>query len=95
MMKVSRKKHASHFKAMVALAAIREEGTLAELSLKYGVHVNQISKWKRAALEGMKARFEEGETSLQKTEEHLIGTLYKQIGQLSVELDFLRCKSGF
>lgn len=94
MTKISRKKHGAQLKAMVALAALREEGTLAELSLKYGVHVNQISKWKRAALEGIKARFEEGPSS-QKNEDLLVGTLYKQIGQLTVELDFLKSKSGF
>lgn len=94
MARTNRKQRGAQFKATVALAALREEGTLAELSLKYGVHVNQISKWRRDALNGIKARFEEGPAS-QKSEELLVGTLYKQIGQLTVELDFLKSKSGF
>ena len=92
--KISRKKHGAPFKAVVSLAAIREEGTLAELSSKYGVHVNQISKWKREALEGIRSRFEGGNPS-SKSDELLSGNLYKQIGQLTVELDFLKRKSSF
>ena len=52
-----RKNHSPEFKARVALEALREEMTLAELSKKYGVHANQISTWKRAALENMATAF--------------------------------------
>jgi Transposase. len=52
-----RKNHSAEFKARVALDAIREEMTLAELSKKYGVHPTQIGTWKRAAIENMATAF--------------------------------------
>jgi len=52
-----RKNHSPEFKARVALEAIREEMTLAELSKKYGVHATQIGAWKRAAIENMATAF--------------------------------------
>ena len=52
-----RKNHSPEFKAKVALEAIREEMTLAELSKKYGVHPTQIGTWKRAAIENMASAF--------------------------------------
>jgi transposase len=51
-----RKNHSPEFKAKVALEAIREEMTMAELSKKYGVHPTQIGTWKRAAIENMAYR---------------------------------------
>ena len=53
----TRKNHSPEFKAKVALEAIREEMTLAELSKKYGVHPTQIGTWKRAAIENMATAF--------------------------------------
>ena len=52
-----RKQYSSSFKARVALAAIRGDGTMAELASRYGIHPNMISKWKRQAMDGVKASF--------------------------------------
>ncbi|WP_226892492.1 IS3 family transposase [Phycobacter azelaicus] len=84
-----RKTHTPEFKAKVALEAIREEMTLAELSKKYGVHPNQISTWKRAAIENMATAFTRRGADPGKGKEAEIEKLHSKIGQLVVERDFL------
>ncbi|WP_408015032.1 IS3 family transposase [Roseovarius gahaiensis] len=84
-----RKTHTPEFKAKVALEAIREEMTLAELSKKYGVHPNQISTWKRAAIENMATAFTRRGADPGKGSEAEIEKLHSKIGQLVVERDFL------
>ena len=88
-----RKNHSPEFKAKVALEAIREEMTLAELSKKYGVHPNMISAWKRAAIANMSSAFERGRSDETRASEAEIEKLHSKIGQLVVERDFLASAS--
>lgn len=89
-----RNKHDSAFKARVALEAIKGEKTLAEISSIYGVHSTQITRWKKQALEGLERIFSGHHEKAANDSESLQGELYKQIGQLKVELDWLKKKSG-
>ena len=84
-----RKNHSPEFKAKVALEAIREEMTLAELSKKYGVHATQISTWKRAAIQNMASAFARRGADPVPANTVEIEKLHSKIGQLVVERDFL------
>lgn len=84
-----RKNHSPDFKAKVALEAIREEMTLAELSKKYGVHSTQIGTWKRAAIENMATAFTRRGGVPEQVSAADVDKLHSKIGQLVVERDFL------
>ena len=93
-MKQTRKKHNSEFKAKVALAAIREDVTVAELSSRFGVHASQIHAWKKLVLEGLVGIFDVGKSAPDKTDESKVAGLYETIGKLTVERDFLARRPG-
>jgi len=88
-----RKTHDAALKAKVALEALKGEKTIAQLSSQFGVHPNQIGKWKKDLLARLPEIFSSKWRKEHKTDEELVEELYKQIGQLKVELDWLKKKS--
>jgi transposase len=83
-----RKQYSPEFKAKVALAALRNEGSIAELAVKFEVHPTMIGTWKRELVEGASDLFDKGQKT-KKQHDATVDELYRQIGQLKVENDFL------
>ena len=87
-MKRKRRNHTSSFKAKVALAAQKEDKSLAELAEQFDVHPNQISDWKRQLLNNADQLFGRGEQQAKESEQQ-VKDLHAKIGQLTMERDFL------
>jgi len=92
-MVIMRKRYDATFRAKVALEAVKGEKTLAELSSQFGVHPNQIRKWRKQLLECLPELFTDRRKKKERDHEELVSELYRQIGQLKVELDWLKKKS--
>ena len=88
-----RKRYDTTFKAKVAIEAMRGEKTLQELAIAYGVHPNMIALWKRQLLDSAEQVFEKaGKDKDAEATEKKQDELFKQIGQLQVENEFLKKK---
>ena len=83
-----RNKYSAEFKAKVALVALKEEETMSELAARFGVHPTMINNWKRTLVDGAADIFDKGHKS-RKQSEAQVDELYRQIGRLQVERDFL------
>lgn len=89
-----RKKYPVAFKTKVALGAIKEEKTLAELASQYGVHPAQIRRWRKIVKDGVDELFTDNHQQKDEEKNLLIEELYKEVGQLKVELEWLKKKCG-
>jgi len=92
---MQRKYYSADFKAKVALEAIKGLKTVNEIASELGVHPTQIAQWKKQALEALPDAFSTRKSKSNQGQEALTSELYQQIGQLKVELDWLKKKSGF
>ena len=89
-MTISRKKHSTQTKVKVVLEALKGEKTTAEITAKYGIHSTQINNWRKAAIELIPEAFSSNRKRQENDQQALIDKLYKQIGQLKVENEFLK-----
>lgn len=88
-----RKRYDGALKAKIALLAIKGEQTTAEIASSYSIHPNQVTLWKRQALDALLGIFSEKRKKCEQDREEVESELYRQIGQLKVELDWLKKKS--
>ena len=88
-----RRRHGAAFKAKLALEAIKQDKTIAQLSSEYEVHSNQITQWKKRLIQGSPNIFSGKRKKAIQDEEKLQDELYQQIGRLKVELDWLKKKA--
>lgn len=87
-----RKNYPAGFKVKVALAATKGDKTMAQLSSEFGVHANQVQQWKKHLLTEAPSLFSTRRSKADRDAEELQSELYRQIGQLKVELDWLKKK---
>jgi transposase-like protein len=85
----TRRGFGADFKAKVALEALRGDKTIQEISAKHKVHPNQVSTWKRQAVDGLGAVFSNGVDRTHRDHESEVRNLHAKIGELTVERDFL------
>ncbi len=93
-MATQRNHYSAEFKAKVALEALKEQQTLAELGATYGVHPTLVAQWKRQLRDALPGLFADRRQKPDRSQEELQAQLYQQIGQLKVELDWLKKKVG-
>lgn len=91
---MERKRYSGEFKAKVAVEAIKGEKTASEIAGEYGVHPTQIAQWKKQVMDEIPKIFSVKKERDARKEEEIKSSLYQQIGQLKVELDWVKKKAG-
>jgi transposase len=89
-----RKTYSGKFKGKVAVEAVKEDKTIAELASQYEVHPTQITAWKQHMLAHVEELFVDKRRKHEQEQAELVEELYRQIGQLKVELDWVKKKAG-
>jgi len=92
-----KKNHTPEFKAKIVLEALREEKLVNQIASENEIHPNMVSKWKTEAISGLPSLFRKDATEIEKLKasyESKIEELYKQIGRLTTDLEWLKKKSG-
>ena len=85
----TRRRFTADFKANVALEALRGDRAIQEISARHKVHPNQVSAWKRQAVDGLGSVFSNGADKARMDHDSEVHDLHAKIGQLTVERDFL------
>ena len=91
---MKRSRLSAELKAKVALEAIRGQKTINEIASEHDVHPNQVGTWKKQALESLPEVFSIGKAKSLEEDQAKLDALYQQIGQLQVELAFLKKRTG-
>lgn len=92
-MTTKRRKHSAEFKARVGLEAVKGQRTINEIAACYEVHPGQVLQWKKHLVEGLASLFDPKRDKADQQQQVLTAQLYQQIGQLKVEVDWLKKKS--
>ena len=93
-MSTIRKRYSAEFKAKLALEVVKGSRTLAEIASEAQVHPNLLMQWKKQLLDSLPTVFADKRVKDDKEHEALTDQLYQQIGQLKVELDWIKKKAG-
>lgn len=95
-MSVKRQTYSAEFKSQVALVAIKEERTINEIASSFSLHPQLVKQWKKQLIDNLSVVFTDKRTKAakEKDDEAVKDQLYQQIGQLKVELDWLKKKTG-
>ena len=93
-MNSKRRRHSASFKTKIVLEMLKGSGTVSELASKFEVHPTMITKWRKEFLEKAPGIFSDNSSKQQKCHEQETEELYKKIGQLQMELDWLKKNTG-
>lgn len=91
---MKRSRYSTELKAKVAVEAIRGQKTINQIASEYDVHPNQVGIWKKQVLQSLPEAFSNGKVRSKEDEQTKVDALYQQIGQLQVELTFLKKRAG-